>query len=245
MKTIGEWKKIARLLKQVYIELEKEALEKGIDLLSKEYGELIDKTRLLVLEKNDWTLEEYRQIKEQLEGIDKAGTLEIIREAQRKVEETYNTIEELKNRHIPTKEEIESIARGIAKQYIKPPEIINKIVKEVVVEKPRIVETTKIRKEKYDDSKLKKEIDELEKSVRDIKIPTYDFDKLRKELRDDFNFDIQENIEIFGMKDFRKLGMGLQAQIDTKIEGVGLSRIFASATEPANAVNGDFWFDIS
>ena len=78
--TTGEWKKMARLLKEVYTKIREEAMISGFDILSPEYDELINIARLKILEQNGWTLDEYRKIKEQIEGIDKIGTLEVMKD---------------------------------------------------------------------------------------------------------------------------------------------------------------------
>jgi hypothetical protein len=62
--TTAEFKRVGRLLKEVYAELEKEALQDGIDIFSEEFRTVRDQLRLEVLKRLGFTLEEYREAKE-------------------------------------------------------------------------------------------------------------------------------------------------------------------------------------
>lgn len=236
--TIQEFKRIARLLKQVYAELEKECIEAGISLLSPEYTDLMDKARLKVLEQAGYTLEEYRSIKEQVEGIDKAGTLATLQETQKK-------LEEIDNRYIPTEADIKLIAHEVAKQYIVPPVVTNQIIKETTIEKPRIVETVKkiTYKEEYDDSGLRDMIRQVEEKIP--KIEKYDDTELRELIVNHFSENFAKNIDMLGMPNFRQLATGLRQDLDTKIEGVNTHKLTVSATSPSNPQLNDLWLDIS
>lgn len=219
--TIKEFKSIARLLKKVYEELEAQAIKEGISLLSPEYTELMDRTRLAVLEKHGFTLEEYRTIKEQVAGVSKEGTLAVMQDTQKK-------LEEVEGRHIPTEEEIVEIAERVAQKYIVPPQITNQIVKEYTVEQPKIIETTReiVRKETYNDKPLREEIKKVSKKIDDIKIPEpFNIDELEARLSSKFQDNLQDNIDMLGMPDFRKLAMGLQAQIDAGGTGGGYNNL--------------------
>jgi nucleotidyltransferase/DNA polymerase involved in DNA repair len=247
MKTIKEWKKIARLLKEVYKELQAEAIKEGVNLMSPEYEELMNKARLATLEKSGWTLDEYRKIKEQIEGIDKVETVEVISRFEEK-------LDEIESRYIPNKEEIEEIAEEIAeevaeriaKKYIVPPVIKNEIIKEYTVEKPKIVETVRVIKEKYDDTDLRGNIKYLLNKINSIQLPReVDEKQIKLDLFNALKKDINRDIEMLGMPDFRKLAMGLQQQIDERIIGVNTHKLTVSATEPTSPSVGDLWVQIS
>jgi hypothetical protein len=245
---IKDFKKIGRLLKQIYEELETQALKEGVNLLSPEYEELVNKARLAVLEKAGFTLEEYRTIKEQVSGIDKAGTLGVMQDTQKKLDATLSTIKEVQDRHIPTKEEITAIAREVAKEFIKPPEIINKIVDRVTIEKPQIIkETVKVREE-YDATPLKKELQNLEKKVESIP-PLPDLKKFREEITNEFSENFENNINALGMLDFRKMGMGLRQDIDERVIGSSDNRtvpkLTVGYTAPTNPKLYDLWYDLN
>lgn len=241
--TTKEWKRIARLLKQVYLEIEEEAIKTGINILSPEYDELINVAREKVLTAQGYTLEEYRKAKAKVSGFTQADLIS-------NIEENYEKIEELENRHIPTEEEIaliaEEVAEDVAKKYIVPPVVKNEIVKEYTVEKPRIIETTRVVKEKYDDTKINKRLDEIKTALKELKIPEpYDDTQLKEYFHDYFSENFKKNIDILGMPDFRKLAMGLQQQIDERIIGVNTHKLTVSATEPTSPSVGDIWLDIS
>lgn len=241
--TTKEWKRIARLLKQVYLEIEEEAIKTGINILSPEYDELINVAREKVLTAQGYTLEEYRKAKAKVSGFTQADLIS-------NIEENYEKIEELENRHIPTEEEIaliaEEVAEDVAKKYIVPPVVKNEIIKEYTVEKPRIIETTRVIKERYDDTKINKRLDEIKTALKTLKIPEpYDDTKLKEYFHDYFSMNFKKNIDILGMPDFRKLAMGLQQQIDNRIIGVGTLKVTVSATEPTSPNVGDLWVQTS
>lgn len=216
--TSKDFKTIARLLKQVYQELEKQALDEGVDLMSPEYDELINRARLRVLENAGFTIEEYRSAKE----ANSTFTQDAVNKNLSLMEETSKSLEHIKNTHIPTIDEIKDIARSIAKEYIKPPQITNQIVKEITkevkIEQPKIIETIKVTRETYDAKPIEKKLSKLEEKIDNIKIPEIpkplDINELKTELKSEWNKDLKENINTLGMPDFRKLAMGLRADID-------------------------------
>lgn len=216
----SEFKKIARILKQVYGELEQEALTKGIDILSPEYQILIGNAREAVLSKMGFTLDQYRQAKARVEDFsqeDLVDEIEAIKGEIRKVDE----------KHIPTSEEIAEIAYDIAQEFIKPPQITNEIVKEITVEKPTIVEKRNyiVEKVEYDEKPLLEKMEAISKKLEESKGKEVDVVSLKKELQEEFTNAFGEmfekNINTLGMPNFRKLAMGLQAQIDELSAGGG------------------------
>lgn len=212
--TTAEFKKIARLLKEAYRELEEEALKNGVNLLSKEYDELQAKVREAVLNSQGFTLEEYREAKAKVTGFTQADYVDSTEKTGEMLSELAERIEEVDSKHIPDEEEIEEIAERIAKKYIKEPVIINKIVERV--KEPKIIkETVKVKERvEYNDKPLRKELENLEKKIKDI--PIVDVNKLEEDfLKPITSLKKAIGINIGGeMPDFRKMGMGLQAQID-------------------------------
>lgn len=223
--TTAEFKKIARLLKEAYKELEDEALKSGVSLLSKEYDEMQTRVREAVLESQGFTLEEYRSAKAKVAGFSQADlvdeTEKIDGKVSQKVAESIASlqerVEQLERTHIPDEEEIEDISNRVAQKYIKPPQITNQIVERI--EKPKIIkETVKVREE-YNDKPLRKELKNLYSKIEGL--------PRLEELQDEFLKPVQsikDSIEIKwgkNMPDFRKLAMGLQAQIDAGGSGGG------------------------
>lgn len=215
---IATFKKIGRILKQAYSELEIEALKNGINLVSPEYDVMQAELRESVLTKFGYTIEEYREAKAESERIRK--------QERPNYEEIKSKVDSL---DIPTIENIESliveIATRIAKEHIVAPQIINKIVKEVQLQSPpQVVEKTIVEqiteRVEYDDSPLLNEINSFKERLNDFaeKVQT---EKLRDEILEDvkgyFGKEFKRNIDILGMPDFRKLAMGLRQDIDDLI----------------------------
>jgi len=65
----------------------------------------------------------------------------------------------------------------------------------------------------------------------------------------DFAKNFKKNIDLMGMPDFRKMGIGLRQDIDNleekKVKGEGVKKITVSTTAPTNPNVGDLWVDIS
>lgn len=212
--TTAEFKKIARLLKEAYRELEEEALSNNINLLSAEYDEMQSKVRLAVLKSQGFTLEEYREAKAKVTGFTQADLVDNVEMRDEVISQISEKLEEVDARHIPDEDEIEQIAERVAKKYIKEPVIINKIVERV--KEPKIIKETVRVKERveYNDKPLRKEIENLEKKIKDI--PVVDVKKLEKDFLKPVQ-SLKDSIDMeWGGKipDFRKLAMGLQGQID-------------------------------
>lgn len=219
---VKDFKKIARLLKEAYASLQEEALTDGVDIFSDEYKQAVDTVRETILAKAGFTLEEYQQVKNQLEAerniqkTDNGLALEVITSAKQK-------LDELNKIKVPTKEEVMIWAHEVAKEYIVPPVVTNQIVKEttkeVITEKPQIIETTRVINAPYNDTALKQQLTALTKTVEGLEVSKpFDPEPLALELKqffhDNFSNHFEKNIDILGMPDWRKLAMGLQGQID-------------------------------
>ena len=218
--TIPEFKKVGRLLKQAYRELEEEAIQHGVDLMSSEYEELMAMTRELVLSYLGFTLDEYREIRTlYLDARNKVGDGEF-----------EKRIDILSKTHIPTADEIIAQAHEVAKEYIKPPQIIHQIVRETTIEKPTIINQTNV-------------IERIEKIVeRVVEVPK-EVEKAVESPNESL-INPKENIGIFIMPDFRKLAMGLQEQIDAlrSTSEEGASDLILEATGTVDDSNLDFTF---
>jgi len=143
--TSTQWKKIARLLKEVYAQIEQEAIQRGVDIFSDEYTELLNKARANILNKMGFTEEEYLVMKEEVAVAQKSEVKSTIEKTK---EELQSQIDELKAIRIPTEKEIENIAHNVSQEYIKAPQITNQIVKEIthekIIEQPKIIETVRV-----------------------------------------------------------------------------------------------------
>jgi len=211
--TNSEFKKVGRLLKELYKELEAEALKGGVDIFGDEYQILQARVRLALLVKMGFTLEEYVEARDRTVNEQKA-------ERKREMNDLKSSVSKTEQK-IPTVNDMAEIAKA----YIKAPVItnntINKIVKEITVKQPIHTKETNtiIEREEYDDRYLMAEIGSLNERLESIKMPE-DFDKegFKKEITNLFGELFEHNINTLGMPNFRKLAMGLQDQLD-KLKG--------------------------
>lgn len=218
--TIPDFKKIGRLLKTLYAEIEKEAIDKGVDISSDEYESFLsvaqEKIRELVLAKYGFTLEEYRVAKEETlreQEIERRAPLE---QAKQEIQDKIAQIK------IPSTEDITRIAKEesskIPPRVTHKTEIVKETTKEVIKELPTIVKETVIQKEEFDDSPLWAEVGFLNDRIDNL--PKLDLDKFADGLRSEFSKHFEHNINTLGMPDFRKLAMGLREDIDELFAGV-------------------------
>jgi len=219
-----QYKKVGQLLKKLYEEMQREALDNGVNIASQEFTDAIDKAREAVLNKMGFTLQEYRDIKSKVEAFTSADIMS-------EVEAIRKAIKEVDEKYIPSQEEIKEIAHEVAKEYIKAPEIINKIVKEVQVRQPQIIKETRVELDEEELEEVKKDLYELQNSnieahkrLNEIKIPDIEEveNNLKQFFQDNFGKNLKDNIDILGMPDFRKLAMGLESRIaELEASGTG------------------------
>lgn len=241
--TTQEFKRVGRLLKEVYKELEAEALKDGLDIFGDKYKQLQDVVRMQVLSRLGYTLEEYQKAKAIVLQAQNGKTTKKIQENSDNIEMLSEVISELE---IPDEEELLEKAKKIAEAVVKPPVIKKEIVERTTIEKPTIVKETvnNTYREEYEDGPLWAELGYLEDRINNLPEPTEpDYEKLKEEIRNDFAVFLEHNTKVFDMPDFRRLAMGLQAQIDTKIEGVGVTKLTVSDTAPDSPNTNDLWID--
>lgn len=256
--TTKEFKRVARILKSAYKAVESKARKQGMDLMSSEYEALIDKTRLLVLTEMGYSLDEYRKakgragageidepkakpsaskaMKAALSQLDKETAKRGIAKGSPQYEALRaqlegTVMEEMdaeivqKRSNLPFETEMRDIAEETARKIIPPPQTLKQIYQ-------------------YDDSKLKAGLKEL--SDRVGKTVTQEELKARaEELKteiltwnaDNFSANFKKNIDVLGMPDFRKIAMGLQAQID-ELETSGGSGDVSKVGTPADGQVG-------
>jgi len=239
--TKQEFKKVGRLLKRAYEEIEEDALKRGINPLSTEYDLIIADVRERMLLKLGYSLEEYREAKSEVE---KERRIELSKDtAESLLWDFQSRIDNVENKYIPTKQDIAVIAREVAKEYIKAPEIINKIVKEVQIREPQIIKETTVEKVieevAYNEAPLREKIDSVSKRLDELKIPKeVDLEKLKEETKNTFSDMFEYNINILGMPNFRKLAMGIQGQIDSLQSQLNRNITYAGYQVPTGSVNG-------
>ena len=211
----SEFKKIGRLLKEVYSELEKEAIADGIDIFSEQYLQVRDAVRLRLLEKMGFTLEEYREAKELVAPAKKVDVIQQVSEASKMTQDVSNRVDAIP---VLSEDEILAKAKIQAEAVIKAPVIQNNIVERTTIEKPTIVKEIVVQtiNKEADLNPLYAEIGYLHDKLENLEIPeAFDPKELLDQMRSEFGEHLQNNINLKGMPDFRKLAMGLQAQIDS------------------------------
>lgn len=111
--TIKEWKKVARILKEAYKEVESEAISAGVDIFSDEYKAGLEKVREKILEKLGFTVDEYKEMYEEFTQARKKDVDKKIAE----VSERIDNLPELPE--VPTKEQIKELAEEVAEEVVK------------------------------------------------------------------------------------------------------------------------------
>jgi hypothetical protein len=262
--TTSEFKTIDLILKRLQDEIESAALEEGIDVASNEYTDLVDEAYRRVFERMGISQDDYQAYKEESAPIARKDFFSVVE----KTKEISSLIKELQEKRIPSNEEIEATATRIAKQEVKPPVTITRIIKETVVEKPQIIKEFRVEKtiqqEKYDDTPLLEMFAQLDKAIKEKIIPEpADMEKFREELRSEFEISLAKSTNVMDMPNFRKLAMGLQTQID-EVRAIaeqdsgggvgawstcpeaanGSNQVFTvGATAPTDVVSGSLYFE--
>lgn len=231
----SQFKKIARLLKGAYAELEQEAVGEGIAITSPEYEKAVAAIREALLEREGFTLEEYRDAKasylsDSQKSTDVAAIFDKITLVEGKPGADAVT---------PSEEYLLSLIKPLIPAPI-PGDDGNTPTKEEVLALIRPLIPTPKDGETPSDSRLLALIDSLMPDVRGMidsnvgylenkisaveeKIPSpVDLVRFKTEIvsetsnfvHDYFSENFKKNIDVLGMPDFRKLAMGLRGEID-------------------------------
>lgn len=247
---IKDFKKINIVLDDILKETEKELLKLNIQRDSEDWDNLILKSKEGVLREMGFTLEEYNHAKDSFDLLERAKQenletlgktlssvlkeeVEKISNIRTDVENVLSEVNEIKLK-VPTQEEVDSLLKKLIKEHIKEVTVEKEIVK--IIEKPTIVKETIVEREEYDDSEIKKDIDEAFRQIQSVaetkpqqviiekeKSPKIDIKKIKEEILSETNANIKDSIDTLGMPNFRKLGMGLQAQIDSNHSSISNS----------------------
>jgi hypothetical protein len=209
-----EYKKVKSILEYFYKELEKQAEKDGVltDSLEYQKAKLEIKRRVLLKLKID--LNEF----EDIENAQQEKTEKLTKQEKKEL------VKEVVKDEVLSKDDIQKLIDDTK----KPPQIINKIVKEKIIEKPIITHETRVIKETIkeldktelnklgaDLFKLQSDFTSLYDRVEQIKIP--DYNQITEALKKDSADHITG---LWGtMPDFRAMAMGLRGDID-RIEGL-------------------------
>lgn len=250
--TPQQLKKVMRLLKRAYDELEAEALKAGVAITSPEYEQLVDKVRTAVLQKEGFTVEEFRSAKEELE-TERVAKKETEKQASETVAKEQREAETAKTDRVFEKismvkgEKGDKGDRGERGEVglVGPRGPEGKAGKDGKDGRPG--RDGKDGRDGRDTPEtMVAYLEDLIQSV-DKKIPTPETpDSFRAKVEaiiqvSEVAWDsVKKNLDIMGMPDFRKLAMGLQAQIDELNAATATSIEFETPTGTVNDTNVTF-----
>ena len=226
-----KFRKIQKQLSVLINQLEKEAIDNGEDISSDDFLEAILEIKKRFLENKGISLEEYDELRSQFaeeKRINQSNVLIHKEEVEGDLKGLKKLIDEkiveIKKDNEKGFEDISDslykLNDRLAEVENRPPSIVNKIVKEITKEVPKIIQTKETIREVDNETKLN--VDTLQRSFVDIwdkvnnfkmpEVPNYD--KLKGELISWSADHISKNPNLINMPDFRRMGMGLQGQID-------------------------------
>ena len=212
---------VHKLIKKALRDAENEALEEGLDVTTEEFKATLAAARDTILSNLKVEPSEYDAYLENLKEASREKRAAKEAELEQRFSDIVSgTDEKIAAIKIPTQDEITEIAKSTVHQFSQPPQIINQIVKETTIEKP-IKETVTITKqEKYDDSKLRKELTTVREEIKAFKsqapVDMNDFKEgMMKEVGDLFApKEAVFKVSSQAIESVRNLGSGLQEQIE-------------------------------
>lgn len=230
-----DFKKIARLLKLIYSKIEDEALNEGVPLDRLE--ELFNAARERILQKLGFTVEQYEEAKKMVLAERVAKRSEAKESFKKEILSEVGTIKGERGDRGERGERGEKGDKGDTGPRGERGEKGEK------GDPGAITEITQITTDEATVGYLEGLIDAVKKSIP----KPYDDSKLKDELRSEFSKSFEHNIDTLGMPDFRKLAMGLQAQIDERVVGrsdqPGTPTLYVQTTEPSSPKKNDIWID--
>ena len=226
--TLKEFAKLKNQIEKFLTQFEKELEDDGIIILSSEYDEAMLVLKEKILAKKGLTLEEYNEMESKLEAYDKDddNLIELFTKVKSsgisddrilslKDKMTGDIIVKVSDVESKLKEELKNTKTEL-ENYKKELKLLKDEIDVIKKAKPinqKIInkEYKIIQKEIYDDKKLKEFLNSK----------TDEFYKKLITLDGNFKERVDKISEFYkGMPDFRRLGMGLQAQIDDIINGL-------------------------
>jgi hypothetical protein len=243
----SQFKKLARLLKDLYAQLEAEAMQEGVSITSPDFDAVVKKARTLLLEREGFTDEQYEEAKS-------ANLTE--REAKKTASETkadqfFERVEKIKGDK-GEKGDRGDVGETGPRGEQGPEGKQGKPGKDGQNGKDGKPGPKGDKGDKGEQGEMgtvdNATIAYLEDRINttESKIPTTE--KLEEDLIprviEVAEVTAKKNLDIFDMPGLRKMGMGLRQDLDTKIEGVNVKKLTVSDTEPTNPQPNDLWIDI-
>lgn len=235
-----ELKKIYGLLNRGYAELEQQAISEGIDITSPEYDDLKDKLRNTIIKKRGYTLEDYKKAKASAEA--ERLTQKLTEGAP--TDKLLANIEKIKGDTGP----IGPIGPEGKKGETGPMGPMGPVGRPGLPGKDgRDGLNGKdgqngrdgrdgLNGQSYDPAEFNALADKINK------IPKEEF--LQEFVKEEVGHSLARNIDIMGMPNFRKLAMGLQAQIDDvralRSTSSGSLSVLTPTSGTVNGINTSF-----
>ncbi len=166
--TQKEFKELKNKIDTLIKQLEKEAMEKGYDILSSKFETIVFELKKKVLKERGISLSEYEEIENKIEerGYDEDGLIEMAEKVKITKEKRAGEIEKIKEELSNKIDKLPKLTREevleLIEENAKPAEIINKIVKETT--KPIV----KIEYDKTETDEIKRDLDYLKKDFLNL-----------------------------------------------------------------------------
>jgi len=234
--TTAELKKVMRLLKTVFAKIQEQALIDGIDITSPQYDELINRVREATLAKKGFTLEEYRAAKADFAAERKQTKVKTADELKAVVDKVLEIKGQVGERG-PQGDRGEKGDKGDRGPKGDKGD-----------RGPKGKDGRDGRDGRDGEDIPETTVAYLEERIDSIKIPDpVDMQKIEDWSRNLFAELFEHNINTLGMPDFRKLAMGIRADVDLKVSGTSDAGrtpfIYVQAEEPTGQKQGDIWID--
>ncbi len=245
MMTPNQYKRIARLLKELRQALEQEALKDGVAITSSAFNEAYETMRTNLLEQEGFALEQYQeaanQVKSERETKKSAS--------EEKADQFFERVEKIRGDKGETGDKGEKGDKGERGEKGDKGEPgkdgkDGRDGKDGKDGTPGPAGTNGRDGEDVSPATVGY-LEDLIKTVEAKVVDQEGMERLKGELLNEMKIDVEKNIDIMGMPDFRKLSMGIQEDVATKIQGVNTHKLTVSSTEPTNPQLNDLWVDIS
>jgi hypothetical protein len=245
----SQYKRIARILKELRQELEKDALKEGVPITSSTFNEAYEAIRTSILEREGFTIEQYKQasegVKTERETKKKEET-EVSKKQNEGLEKVLDRVTQIKG---DKGDRGDTVVGPMGPQG--PEGKPGKNGRDGKNGKDSTVPGPKGDKgDKGDPGEMGMvdvaTIAYLEDSIKTVESK---ITAVEPETVEQFESKLEQSIKISNLKGemsrLQRTDLGLRQDVDEKITGVNTHKLTVSATEPANPQLNDLWVDIS
>ena len=246
--TKSELLKLKKQIDKILQKAEDDAIEEGIIITSPEFQEVLLRLKTKLLEDRGLTIEDYQTGMQEINTAKRTAKVEARAEDKKSYDELLGKVSMVKGEKGDKGDKGEQGIQG--KQGIQG---INgekgdkgdkgdrgEIGKQGAKGDIGIFDVLVLDELKKDILTLQMSNAEANDKIR--KLPVVDERKIVKKISDST---AKLEAKMFDMPDFRQMGIGLRADLDTKIQGVNTDKLTVSDTAPANPKLYQLWYDIS